>query len=236
MSLLNGSNGTTSWWDRRRAKARKGPDLTPFRALALQLHHDHPAGEGSRSSLLVTPSMVEFATATCLTLGVCLAEQLGGPVLLVDSAPGAGSLSELVGCEDSIGLAEVLSGSVGSFAAAALPLAAPGLLLLPHGYAPFSAAAAVPALESALMAASAVYDFILLFGGALAANPLNLALAPLAGTTLLTVVENRTSVDDLRAAQNSLRLARARRVEVVMTSVVSGVQELPAGAALRTPA
>ena len=66
------------------------------------------------------------------------------------------------------------------------------------------------------------YDFVLLSGGSVLDDSMALALAPHVGGVLLLVVENKTTVEGLDAAQDALSLCKARKVGLVLTTRVKG--------------
>src|SRR3954469_3746528 len=99
-----GSERRFSW---RRSRPN-GEDLAAYRRIALQLHHDLPRPHASRSVLVVSPAEPDAAAQCSIKLASCLAEELGGSVLLIDASVTHAETAKLLGCTNGAGVSEML--------------------------------------------------------------------------------------------------------------------------------
>lgn len=214
----NGTNPFSRLWAMLASDgSRSEPDPAPYRRLALQLHHGLPRAEAPRSVLLVTPSRSGLTSHGAALLATSAAEELGGPVLLVDASPSEAALTRLLGTEGAPGLTDLLADSAPPVDELLLPTSHEKVTFLPAGSIPLGALAdgGIDALLEALQSRS---DIVFFCGGAVLGESMALRLASHVGCVLLLAVENETTVEDLDAARDALAYAKARRVGLVLTS------------------
>jgi hypothetical protein len=206
----------TSFW---RVARPVTPHQEPWRRLALRLHYDLPAPDRSRSAMLVTVGGGELAAQACLELAAGLADELGKPILVVDAAPRERSLTRLLNCAGRAGLTDVLFDTRTALGDILLPTTHPNVRFVAAGGHPdlvehAAAERAGPVIE----ALQNEHEIVLFCGGAVPANALALALAPLVDCVLLFAAEDETMIEDFDAAQEALRIRRVRDIGLVVAT------------------
>lgn len=206
---------------RRRAKDK---DAAAYRRLALQLHYDAPqGGGGTRSAMLLSPTASPLSAPGALSLASSLAQELGSSVVLVDACTSQPEVTSMLGLLESPGWANLLEEDNTSLESVVLPTSTEGLWFLPAGRACGIAPSAI-VLEAAAKALHQRFDFVLISGGSLLDEGSGLGLLPYLGCVLLMVTENETKVEELEAAQRALKLCRAQKVHLVLTSAVPAAE------------
>jgi hypothetical protein len=220
----NGHNGNGRKlrmpWTRKRDTEM---DLTAYRRIALQLHFDLSGPDLARSALLTTPRGPGRCAHAAAALARCMGDVLRSPVLLVDACAMAGNVSELMHCTAPRGFADALAEPDLPLAELAIPTASECVSFLPCGPGTIRTDQATPdRLRSFLQRAQASYEFVLLAGGDILKDSLALVMAPMVGCVTLVVFENESRIDDLDAAQDSLRICGARKTGLVWASSSGG--------------
>ncbi|HEX4780370.1 MAG TPA: hypothetical protein VH301_06425 [Usitatibacter sp.] len=202
-------------WGPRPAK----PDQEPWRRLALRLRYEMALPEGPRSVMLATPNEGELDARCGLELAESLAEELGKPILVVDAAPRERRLSRLLGCSELRGFTDALIEPQLPLADIVLPTTHAGVAIVPAGIiADPVGHVAAEQLAEILEAFQRDHEVVLFCGGAVPANGLALALAPVVGRVLLLATENETTAEELDAAQDSLHVRNARDVGLILAT------------------
>jgi hypothetical protein len=148
-----------------------------------------------------------------------MAEELSRPVLLVDATQDS-EVSHLLHTPASAGLTDFLADPMRPVQELAFPTSQPNLWFLSRGTGKGPSSPASPENAHDLLLRSAKqWDFTVIAGGAVLKNALALAMAPCVGRVLLLVMENRTHLDDIDAAQNALQQCHARNVSLVLTEL-----------------
>jgi len=211
-------NGRHRWWQIWKRDQDVELDLAAYRRLAVQLHHGLPRAEQvSRSVLIATPNESRFWAAVCVTLASCMAEELRRPVLLVE-ADGSDEVSEMLGSASSPGLADLLTSPARPLRELALQTSQQNVWFLPRGTAEGSFFPGSPEdAQDLLVRAAEEWDFIVIAGGPVLRNAFALAMAPYVGRVLMLVIEGRTPIEDIDAAQNALEQCKAQNVSLVLT-------------------
>lgn len=205
-------------WAMRPAK----PDQEPWRRLAMRLRGEFNGVE-SRSLMLATAGEGEFEARCSLELAECLADELGKPVLAVDAAPRERRLSRLLQCSELRGLTDALVEPELPLAEIVLRTSHPNVSIVPAGIIAEPAGhVAADRVAVLLEAFHRDHEVVLFSGGAVPANGLALALAPLVGRVLLIAAENETTSEDFDAAQEALRVRNARDIGVVLATRSKG--------------
>jgi hypothetical protein len=125
----------------------------------------------------------------------------------------------MLGCRHKLGFADCLSNAALPLTDLVLCTSHANLSFLPAGK---PVAGARPSLDDTrgfLTAAKQHYDFTVLCGGAVMADPGSLAIAPAVGRVLLLAIENETKIEDLDSARDALHFCKVDRVGLVLTSV-----------------
>ena len=204
------------WSARRRAE----PDLAAYRRLALQLHFDLSGPDDHRAALLVAPGDPRHCPVAGTSLARCLGEQLRRPVLLIDACRRARETSMLMNCAAARGFGEILTDPTLAIEELAVPTTIEQVRFLPAGAAATSASP--QHLCAVLECARRKFDFVLLSGGNFLEDPVLLTLASLVGCVLLLVAEAETRIDDLDAAQNTLRICGVRKTGLLWAASGNG--------------
>jgi Mrp family chromosome partitioning ATPase len=199
------------------------PDQEPWRRLALRLRHELAPTDGPRSLMLVTPGEGEFEARCSLELAESLADELGKPVLLVDAAPRERRLSRMLKCAELRGLTDALVEPGTPLADIVLRTTHSNVAIVPAGIIADPVGHVANDRVAALLEAfQRDHEVVLFSGGAVPANGLALALAPIMGRILLLAAENETASGDLDAAQESLRVRNARDIGLVLVTRAPG--------------
>jgi hypothetical protein len=215
----NGRKRRFPWTRSRDAE----PDLTAYRRIALQLHFDLSSPGQSRSVLLAAPRGPGLCSHAAAALARCMGDFLRKPVLLVDGCTAAGNVSELMHCSANLGFADALANPDIPLEELTIPTGSDCVFFLPCGPSIIRTDQVTPErFQAFLQRAQARYDFVLLAGGDILKDPLALVMAPLVGCVTLVVFENESRIDDLDAAQDSLRICGARKVGLVWASSSGG--------------
>ncbi len=219
------NNGLVSrWWPLGWLRSRRSEQLTGYRRLAIQLHYDLPRQEGLRSVLLVTPTAMDLCAHGIAALACCVAEELGRPTLLADVSCKHPQVSRLLGCETRPGLVDLAGDPKRALSDFVIATNRQDLFFLPAGSGsePLGPPALQDNIAALLSAAGNQYDFLLLSGGSVLEDSMSLALAPHVGCVLLLVVESKTTVDDLEAAQDAISSCGAPKAGLVLTTPLRG--------------
>ncbi len=218
--MYGNGNGYKWWWPFKGGhSARSDDDRAAYRRLALQLHYDLPRPDNSRSVLLVTPAPSSLCAYGSAVLASCLAEELGGPILLIDVSPNDPEVSRLLECMPGRGFVDFLSNPKLPLDDLVLPTTCQNVSFLPAGIVRGgSHPAPIEDISALLKEAESRYEFVVLSGGSVLNYSPSLDLAPHIGCVLLLVVEKETRVEDLDSAQEVLGLCKARKVGLVLTT------------------
>lgn len=217
---------TSSHWMFGGARAARdgAQDLSDFRRLATQLHHDLPREQGGRSTVLVTPGVSNLPAYSGASLAQCLGEELRSPILLVDACLKESHLTRLAGAQEAPGLGNYLEDPGLALDALVLPTKLEDVWLLPAGTRAGSGARSGPGhgndstgIAALVKSAGEKFDFVVFAGGSVLHDPLALAMVPHAGCVLLMAVENQTRLEDLDLAQRSLAFCHPRKIGLLLT-------------------
>jgi len=233
---MNGDGSNSRWWTSLWRRSRGSEqDLAAYRRLALQLHYDLPRPQSDRSVLLVTPTASALCAHGAATLACCLAEEVSRPVLLMDASPGRPDVTRMLDCAARPGFVDFLADPELKLDDLIVPTTHDSVFFLPAGTGPGPSSQPVSrdGVGALLEAVGSRYDFVLLSGGSVLDNSMALALAPHVGCVLLLVIEQKTTVEDLDAAQDSLCFCKARKVGLVLTTPIRGGRWPINGAARR---
>src|SRR5262249_35596105 len=150
----------------------------------MRLRHDLGAAE-SRSLMLVTAGEGEFEARCSLELAESLAHELGKPVLVVDAAPRERPPSRPLQCSELRGLTDALVEPELPLGEIVLRTSHPNVAVVPAGIIAEPAGhVAADRVAGLLEAFQRDHEVVLFSGGAVPANGLALALAPLVGRVL----------------------------------------------------
>jgi Mrp family chromosome partitioning ATPase len=217
----NGNGRKGRWWHLPRRRSSIEEFLAPYRRVALQLHHDLPRPDHSRSALVVTASASPLSARVSLTLASCLAEELGRRVLVIDACPRRPELNLLLGTGESPGFADLLCEAECRFDDFVLPTTQENVFFLPAGrHRGFTIMGRREKFEELLRKAESEYEFLLIAGGPVLNETLPLVLTPSVGFVLLAIVENETTVDELEEAQEALHRNRPRNIGLILTTPI----------------
>lgn len=206
---------TSLWWTESPPK----PDQEPWRRLALRLHYELPRPERVRSAMLATVGGGDLAARACLELAAGLAHELGKPILVVDAAPRERSLSALLNCERRMGLTDALFDPELPLGEIVLPTTHPNVAFVAAGDHGDPVEHAVAERVGPLLDVfQRDHEIVLLCGGTVPGNALAMALAPLVGCVLLLATEDETMIEELDAAQEALRIRKARDIGLVLAT------------------
>jgi protein-tyrosine kinase len=202
-------------WAARPAK----PDQEQWRRLAMRLRYDLGPADGRRSFMLVSPSDGEFEARCSLELAESLADELGKPILVVDASPRERRLSRLLQCAELRGFTDALVEPELPLGEIVLRTTHPNVAFVPAGIIgdPVGHVAA-ERVAALLDVFQRDHEVVLFSGGAVPANGMALARAPMVGRVLLFAAENETTAEDLDAAQESLRVRNARDIGLVLAT------------------
>jgi MinD-like ATPase involved in chromosome partitioning or flagellar assembly len=215
-------NDNPRWWRPTGPDRVNGDGLAAYRRIALQLHRDLLLPV-DRSALLTSPTESPLCARGSVTLASCLAEELQQRILLIDASPRTREASRMLGCEESPGFLDFLSEPSLPLESLALATSHPNLWFLAAGSRGRNGLpTAHPAIEMLQKSAGRQYDFILLAAGPVLTDSMALALAPYVGVTLMLVIENESTVEELDSAQAALNMCKARKIGLVLTTQVRG--------------
>ncbi|MCG8428772.1 MAG: hypothetical protein MI754_15565 [Chromatiales bacterium] len=195
----------------------------PYQHLALQLNHEQRRTDDSRALLLVSPDQsVKQAAEAVLEITSSLAKVLCSPVLLIDLCIEHSVLANMLSVSPGRGLREKLQDQSISLGETVLGTSDPNIYFLPAGLdrSQFSNGINnkhdVVNIGPLLKETKERYAYTVLFGGSILNDPISLAVAPHVGRVLLTVVENKTSIADLKASHKSFQLSRVKNVAHIL--------------------
>lgn len=193
-------------------------DLSTYRRLAIQLHHDIAGAPAPRNIVIAGPTDAAAAAHAAVALAGCMGEELRQRVVLVDASPDA-EVTHMMGCSSEAGFSEMLHDPRLAVDGLLLPTTVEFVRLLPAGVLSGLTrvhAAADPA--GLLHRLAARGDLLVLSAGSVLNGTAALALAPLASCVVLVPVEDQTLAEDLDVAQDSLRMCGAPRVGILLAS------------------
>lgn len=213
-------NGSTSRWWSKLGRKRAEQDLTPYRRLVQQLHHDLRQDEGRLSVLLTSPTNAAISSRGSILLACCAAEELRRPVLLIDACDRDPLTTEMLGAAGRPGFADLRRGTRTPWRDLVLPTVQRDVMFLPAGRADAPPEGTPLEVASWLREAENSHGIVILSGGSVLNDSAAAAMAADVGCVLLAVVENQTRVTELDDAQESLAMCRARKVGLLMTTSV----------------
>ena len=220
----NSGDSVSRWWPFGWLRSRRSEQMTGYRRLAMQLHYDLPRPESLRSVLLVTPTAMDLCARGIAALACCVAEELGRPTLLADVSCKHPEVSRLLGCQRCPGLVDLAGDPKRALSDFVIATNRQDLFFLPAGTGsePLGQPDLQDNVAALLSAAGKQYDFLLLSGGPVLEDSMSLALAPHVGCVLLLVVESKTTVDDLEAAQDAIASCGAPKTGLILTTPLRG--------------
>ena len=203
-------------WLKRSASHRDRRDLAAYQRLALQLHHDL-ADQDRQSVLVLSPTDPHVSARSAALLAISAADQLGEDVLLVDACPEHPELSALLGETASDGFSDLShhgAGDAPAWDTLVRKTTAPHVHFLAAGG---SGHAPKPSdTQNFLKDVNSHYAMLIITGGAVLSDLAALALAPDTGCSLIAVVEHQTKIADLEQAQQTIALARAPQIGLML--------------------
>jgi tyrosine-protein kinase Etk/Wzc len=217
------ANGSASrWWPGRSRKASQS--LAAYRRLALQLHHDLPREQSTRSVLMTTPTASGLCTRGCAALACCLAEELGRPVLLLDASTREAEVTRMLDCTSHVGFTDLLADGDLALDDLIVPTTERNVSFLPAGTGLGQPAQSAPhdCISDLLERAASRFDFVVLYGGSVLDDATALALAPSVGCVLLMAIEKKTTLEEVEAAESALSAGGARKLGLVLTTPLRG--------------